>query len=484
MENVTNNIPKNSTKYVLTCVATERGNATCDLLSEEIRTAAMDVNVYPIICAVAYVILGFVGNSVVIFIYLTKWKKNRTRVFILCLGILDWLNCTFSVPIEIGILWYPMSFDHNILCKISRGLTFVINNTGALVLVSIAIERFLVVYYPLKCRQLTPRFSKILCLSSFVIASAVVWPSFVFYGTNTITIPVPQYNARVIGKTCLIADEHEIRKGLILIFTTVLFALLILVFIVLSTLYIAIGRKIYFAAYRDVGYDGENSVRMMRRSLVSAITGVTSVGTLRRVSSMSQDSGSFRRTESFDRSCDLETTTKIKSTNSGSSRIDSVPEESVSVTSNHASELEISANPSANKTARTYSQSDLNANTPTTIQKRPLLRRSFSTVKHNATRKNTIMMRMVTIAFMLSYTPFLIILMIRYTHGTDSFKYYLSLGKAGKIAYKVFLNSYFINSMINPYIYGFMNVQFRKQVNILFRNIFCIFKGPVNRPSN
>ncbi|KAH3859749.1 hypothetical protein DPMN_102572 [Dreissena polymorpha] len=271
--NMTIDAQSNSSTNMLTCVSQSNENPVCAILLKN----AIDVNIYPIICAFIYVILGFVGNSTVVFIYLTKWKKNRTRVFILCLGILDWLNCTISVPLEIAVLLYPLSFDHHILCKVVRGLTFVINNTGSLVLVSIAIERFLVVHDPLKSRQLTPRFAKTLCLISFVVASAVVWPSFVFYGTHTLTIPLtlPEGTLYIIGKTCLIADEHEIRKGLILIFTTILFGLLILIFIILSTLYIAIGRKIYIATCTDVGVDAAGSGRLMRKSIVSAITGVT-----------------------------------------------------------------------------------------------------------------------------------------------------------------------------------------------------------------
>ncbi|XP_052274850.1 neuropeptide FF receptor 2-like [Dreissena polymorpha] len=469
MNNTTMSLQSNTNANVLTCVS----QAICDSLLKK----TMDVHIYPIICAFLYVILGFVGNSTVIYIYLTKWKKNKTRVFILCLGILDWLNCTFSVPLEIAILMKQLSFDHHILCKVSRGLTYAINNTGALVLVSIAVERFLVVHYPLKSRQLTPRFAKTLCLISFVVASAVVWPAFVFYGTHTLIIPIslPKGNVNIIGKTCLIADEHEIRKGLILIFTTILFGLLILIFIILSTLYIAIGRTIYIATCTEVGEDAASSGRMMRKSILSAITGVTKkkdIAQLKQISSNNKHFGS--KIQSKDIEYIMYAHTETNTTSSGNRKpiFDYVPEEFENMSTKSASLPEIYSM-TINNTVRNYRPSSMKPTSPRSLISRPLERKSFSTVKTRATRNNTIMMRMVTIAFMLSYAPFLVILIIRYTHDSYSFKYYQSLGFSEKVAYRVFLNSYFINSMINPYIYGFINVQFRKHVKNLFRNIFC-----------
>jgi hypothetical protein len=117
---------------------------------EGIEQAMMKINIWPLIFTFIFAALVLIGNSIVIYIYWQKWKKTETRVFILTLGVLDWLNCAFNMPVEIVILWLPLSFDLHYLCKISRGCTFVINNTGSLVLVSKAIEVYCGVSSPQK----------------------------------------------------------------------------------------------------------------------------------------------------------------------------------------------------------------------------------------------------------------------------------------------------------------------------------------------
>ncbi|XP_052764403.1 uncharacterized protein LOC128206147 isoform X3 [Mya arenaria] len=371
-------------------------NATSGALFEFVESEAMKINIYPLVFAFCYAILGFIGNTIVIYVYLWKLKKNRTRVFILCLGILDWLNCTFSMPLEIAILLNPLSFDHHWVCKITRGCTYVINNTGSLVFVSIAIERFLVVHYPIKSRQLTPRFAKGLCLVAFLIASVVSWPSYVFYGTHTLTFPIPKFHANVIGKTCLIADEHENRKGIILIYTTILFTLLIFTFVVLSTLYIAIGRKIYMATCTDFGHDEEGTAtKRFGKSIISALTGVTKekdVVQLRRQSTQiserafetdsNNDSGmkSSLNRGSFWKRLSLKSKKPVlRSQSAVEFKID---EEESCMTS-----YDTSCNDSNNYLGASLRQS---SRPP---EKR--LTRKRSTIKMRATRTNTIMMRVI-----------------------------------------------------------------------------------------
>lgn len=393
-----------------------------------------NVLLWPLILIVIYSICGIIGNLIVLYVYLRKWKKNTTRVFILCLALLDLVNCAINMPFEVALVLNQTQFDHHYLCKLSKGLTYVINNTGSLVFVSVAIERYICVYYPLQSRQLTPAFAKGMCLASFLIASSVSWPSFVFYGTQTMYYPTKSVDYRY--KTCLISDEHKFDKGWPLIFAIVLFALLFFVFIILIILYIAIGRKIYLATCTDLDHSQDttnrkSASRLLSKSIISAITGVSKP-------EMTSDEGTSRR---FSRHKADRNTTELSCRHEHSV---------MSESSTLSSSLPRPGSASSIKVVRHES-------------------RRFSSHRHQATRKNTVMMRMVTIAFMVSFTPFLCILLIRYTNKN----YYFHLGTTGKIVYHVFLRSYFINSMVNPFIYGFMNMHFRRLVKNMLRNIFC-----------
>ena len=392
-----------------------------------INNEAKYIKIWSFVLTIIYSVIGTIGNSIVIYIYGFKWQKNKTRIFILCLGALDFFNCTFNMPVEIAIAWSPLDFDQHLLCKLSRGCTYVINNTGSLVFVAVAIDRYLLVYKPLKSRRLTPKFAKIMCLLAFLISASVSWPAFVFYGTRTISLKIKE-NVYVIGKTCLISDNFDLTMPLILVFTTFLFALLIVIFLILSFLYIVIGRKIYLATCTDLRMaESAEDSGIFGKSIISAITGNTKTPSL--------------KTD--------ETTIKPPR-----------PESSVSFDISVTEDTEL-CKPSTNK-------GNLNGKTKKKTHTRTS--RRYSSVNSGATRRNTIMMRMVTIAFMLSFTPFLIILIIRYT---DPSFYSNIQTKAGKIFYDICLRSYLINSVVNPWIYGFMNRQFRRMVRDVFRKLFC-----------
>lgn len=395
-------------------------------LFDAIDNEAKSIKVWSFVLTLIYSVLGTIGNSLVIYVYGLKWKKNKTRIYILCLGALDFINCTFNMPIEVAIAWSPLDFNQHLLCKLSRGCTYIINNTGSLVFVAVAIDRYLLVYKPLQSRSLTPKFAKIMCLLALVIASAVSWPAFVFYGTRTISIPYGKYV--VLGKTCLISDNFDLTMPLILIFTTFLFALLIIVFCILTLLYILIGRKIYIATCTDLRTSGTaEEAGEFSKSILSAITGSTKTNHL-----------------------------KIDGPKIKSRRQESSISFEISVTE----ESELYSTKVQKGPRSTNGKQKSNSR----------ISRRYSSINSGATRRNTLMMRMVTIAFMLSFTPFLIILVIRYR---DPSFYDNIQTKAGKIFHDICLRSYLINSVVNPWIYGFMNRQFRQMVKDVFRRVFC-----------
>ncbi|CAC5401568.1 HCRTR2 [Mytilus coruscus] len=91
------------------------------------------------------------------------------------------------------------------------------------------------------------------------------------------------------------------------------------------------------------------------------------------------------------------------------------------------------------------------------------LEETKSTRKIHAS-KTTLMLGIVTVVFVLSFLPFLTVMVIR--NIVKNFEDELS--ESAEIVYKFCLKSYFINNSVNPIIYSFMNVQFRGDVKKLF----------------
>ena len=87
-----------------------------------------------------------------------------------------------------------------------------------------------------------------------------------------------------------------------------------------------------------------------------------------------------------------------------------------------------------------------------------------STIKYQIrTSKTTVMLGIVTVVFVLSFLPFLAVMVVR--NIVKNFEQLLS--PTAEIFYKFCLKSYFINNAVNPVIYSFLNIQFRQDVKKL-----------------
>lgn len=84
-----------------------------------------------------------------------------------------------------------------------------------------------------------------------------------------------------------------------------------------------------------------------------------------------------------------------------------------------------------------------------------------STVKTNMKpRRTTLVLFAVTLAFVISFLPFLVVMLLR-SFITDFEK---NLSPAEEVVYKFSVKSYLINSAVNPVLYSFLNVNFRRLV--------------------
>jgi hypothetical protein len=82
--------------------------------------------------------------------------------------------------------------------------------------------------------------------------------------------------------------------------------------------------------------------------------------------------------------------------------------------------------------------------------------------------KSTLMLLALSVVFLMSFIPFLIIVWVRKARG-DMF--YPGLSSAEKVLVNIFLRSYLVNNVANPLIYGFCNLQFRREVKKILRPI-------------
>lgn len=544
-------------------------------LFEEANQELLEIYIYPFVFVIIYMIIGFIGNGIVIYIFTAKWKLTKTTVFILTLAAVDLMSCLINMPTEAAILWNPINFDHDAMCKISRYTTFIASASSSFVLIAISIDRYLMVCRPFLGRELGVRYAKRTCLVAVLLGLITTSPSAIFYGTYTYTIdktdPISGQAVTIESKTCLISNFYMEHYRLPAGFYFFLFGAHVIMFVILTMLYMLIGRSLFMSTSTDIAQDKRHSLKYFGLSMMSAFTGTvpnspsydqrerSSIGSkgskavsLENIHSVHRadlspgskagsnvqktsenavsicvrnengdiPNGSYSKFENVytgnvpdgnlsheDHLTTIRETQLDDTLDSDDARLHEINGNSLHVegvtTDDSASDgsqnfplkaknknLTLTINKerwrSSNgrlSSGSTVSPSCMTPVTPDSV--RGILYRSHSVesrsklnriisdelrrveVKEYSLRRNTLIMRMVTIAFVVSFLPYLVIVTMRYSNPNIPTK----LSKIEQILYHVFLRTYFINSMINPFIYGFMNAEFRAKL----KELFCAF---------
>ena len=514
----------------------------------EFNDEQFEIYIYPLVFTLIYMIVGFIGNFVVIYIFTCQWKLTKTTVFILTLAIVDIFSCMFNMPIEAVMLWQPLDFDHDKLCKISRYTTFFASAGSSFVLVAIAIDRYLMVCRPFKSRELGVPYAKKSCIVAVLLGIALTWPSLIFYGTYKYYLFRNEGDSvyKIESKICLITNYYTENYTLPGAFYFFLLGGHSLICIILTTVYVIIGRHLFMATNTDVPSEKRHSLKFFGMSMVSAITGnipktpdtASEAGGHRskppssenlhnykmdhspppnvengnyHVGGSGQNSPYRRGTPYPGHKIYQNITVEVEGENmqitnhangcTGQNRLEATHYSDISRTPsprlkgkhlrlNVDGHVESRSSEFLRESPRISSESvgndkrlqPMSPKSPETV--RGILYRSQSegdgsksninkviadelrnsAVKEFSLKRNTLIMRVVTMAFIVSFLPYLIIVTIRSSNPDIPHK----LDKAAQIAYHVFLRGYFINSMINPFIYGFLNEEFRQKLKSLF----------------
>ena len=495
------------------------GNNAILVTSGPIFEAANDEQfefyIYPLVFTLVYMVVGFIGNFVVIYIFTCQWKLTKTTVFILTLAIVDIFSCMFNMPIEAVMLWQPLDFDHDKLCKVSRYTTFFASVGSSCVLVAIAIDRYLMVCRPFKSRELGVPYAKKSCIIAVLLGIALTWPSLIFYGTYKYYLFRDEGDIvyKIESKICLVTNYYTENYTLPAAFYFFLLGGHSIIFIILTTVHVIIGRHLFMAANTGVPSEKRHSLKFFRMSIMSAITGnipqtpdtTSEVGGHRSKPPSSENlhnckvdnsppltvenrnyhlSGSGHNTPYRsgtpypghkvypnitveDEGDNLQVTNHVNGA-TDQNKLVATNNSDISFSSESVGS-DKRLTPMSPKTPETvrailYRFQSEGRGSKSNINKVIADELRNSAVKESSLKRNTLIMRVVTMAFIFSFLPYLIIVTIRSSNPDIPHK----LDKAAQIAYHVFLRGYFISAMINPFIYGFLNEEFRQKLKSLF----------------
>lgn len=376
---------------------------------------------------------GIPGNGLVCYIYHSKYNMSSSRWFIFFLASVDLLLCIGIVPCEIATTFQQYNFKDRTWCRLSVFLNLWALLSLGLTLVIVSIDRFRKVCKPLGW-QIHFRKARILCVIAVVLAFLISLPVFSVYGIH-------EYHLKDYNVT---ASECSFRKSKgesNLVFVYVLFGMTMFTcaLVTICVLYCFIGREIKQHIHKErVRRHVSLTASLARKS--DHIRPITSISVGKSVSF--GDAKFQNKSVKFG---DVQTKTK---------------------------NTEQWGNETEESSTNNMSEEDT---CDFEIPKRPMTRAQKTKSKkmrRARARKATYSMFLISLAFVLSYLPFLGLLLVRSVQSNlDE-----SMSKEWRAVYKFFLRSYFLNCAINPFIYGIADSKFRqscKDVLYQFRQRFC-----------
>ena len=102
-----------------------------------------------VIWVILLMVVGVVGNTLVIYVYRRRFKRTSSNYFILTMAIFDLVACLVGMPTEIYDLLKPFTFYSEFGCKLFRATENFTIYGSVVVLVEIAFDRYFKICRPL-----------------------------------------------------------------------------------------------------------------------------------------------------------------------------------------------------------------------------------------------------------------------------------------------------------------------------------------------
>ena len=159
-------------------------------------------------------VVGVVGNAIVLFIFTKYFKDSSYRVFVRTLAIVDLLYCIIHMPLEVLYLLEPYGFYSAGMCKIYCYFSYCINYMSVILVYMMAIERYIKICKPLSKWHMFSKLPQKAAILAWSIAVCASIPGLFTNGNHVIQL----------GNDTLIKcgiDDHNNRTFVVIYLSTV-----------------------------------------------------------------------------------------------------------------------------------------------------------------------------------------------------------------------------------------------------------------------
>lgn len=399
-------------------------------------------------------ITGVVGNTIVLYIYKFMFKRSTSRIFILSLATFDLITCLLGMPYHILDMIYPYLFVWDTVCRVlSFALTFTIL-ASIFILDLIAIDRYRKICRPFE-KQLSGMGSKIMSWVTVLIAIISAIPMLLIYGAAD--VPTAR-NPNITGKECYVSDDY-IESYFPLVYD----ALTFLIFIVSAFILVGFYSKVGVTIWKRRKFNEWAKSNESKRSASSQSTPNTSVIQLNVITDEAKHGSPMLA--HFGKNKEGGNVQIFDSNSSVTAPKDS-PLPFRSTTSNPKKErmnrrvMRLMSEPSS-------TEHDSSTMDHGSTRSHKASHRHHVTKKEKRTLRITGMLFVITLIFIISFLPYLCIQIVNGLN--EGFWDEMSISEI--ILFNLLMRTYFINNMINPIIYWFLDHKFKEEVIRLFNDM-------------
>ena len=407
-------------------------------------------------------VIGCVGNILILIVYSKWYSYCNFRYFVLCLAVCDLTSCVTTLPGEIFSLakWYHYPYD--VICKIKSYFHVLTAWASAFTLFLLAIDRYRKVCKPLK-RQIKPGLALKLCILGVFLASVISVPVTILWGKQTYTYTEGNRSADV--SICEIADEY-VDDVYSFVYTTCIYVLLLgPMMIVICIVNILIARTLFCRRFDKsagrVKIEDNHLLKSVSNRFIRFDSHLSVRKTVR--NKVHRDSNGYSADNNLSSDNEDIFTVSLKYTSHSEMSMYSSSELSVT-------ELNVF------KYNQSHVLEDINQICVQTTESRPPTSDSKKTdIIHTSKaspsnailfrrRRKTLIMLILSSVFVFTVTVYFSLISL--LAGIEDFTKRLS--NTEFVVYMFFLRLYFINCIINPLLYGFLDPRFRKGLKRIF----------------
>ncbi|XP_041350245.1 G-protein coupled receptor 84-like [Gigantopelta aegis] len=424
--------------------ATESFNDTVPPAPSNGNTTERFINISAAVYVGILSVTGTLGNLIVLYVYIFKFKQSTFNTFIIFLAAFDIICSAIEMPLDVANLVHMEGFPG---CKPIVLIATTTALATGFILVAIAVLRYKGI-----CKPLKPNISvvqaRVISVVSLGIAVVVSWPSAVMVAN----IPDELVGGMVVTNC---ATENRFKETQYpLLFNGILFLIFGGAFLTLIILYGIIGRQFWLRKK----YGPTQSLIHRDKSSSTSPNHALSERCHLSIQGSSPNA-----------SKDMDNNKGIPHPSSNAYSSKSGAQSSAAKGKSYSNCGEVAISPGTSEVQVVETEPGSNSSTASNRSASKLVPVQKSTKQPSQNQNTFRILFIVTITFLLSYLPHLS-LMIYEVAGSD-----LYLTPVGESFVGVIIRSYLINSASNPIIYGCCNKKFREETSAICHRLKVCF---------